>query len=193
MQTNAQINEKALVQGTEEWLQTRRWKITATDAPTIMGQNPWRTTEQLFFDKLHDNRYRETEDIIRGKELEEPARQLYILKKGIHVEPAVMFSNKNEWQMASLDGIDVTKSHIVEIKCPRKASKSKGIPSYYYAQLQHQMEVTGLNEMDFFTFVDFDGEIVHIKRDDLFIKKMNELEFEFYQNLIRQKERLGIV
>src|SRR5215472_18741668 len=112
------------IQGSEAWHKLRKSKITATDAPVIMGVNPWTTPYQRWQEKTCESiSDRKTEAMQRGIDLEPIARDLFSLKTGIELIPKddpknVIISNKNEWMMASLDGIDVTNSHIVEIKCP---------------------------------------------------------------------------
>jgi hypothetical protein len=78
--------------------------------------------------------------------------------------------------MASLDGLNDSKTKCVEIKNPNEKdhelAKSGKIPPHYYPQVQMQLVVTGFDEMDYFSFHKGEGVIVAVKRDEAYIKKM---------------------
>ena len=66
---------------------------------------------------------------------------------------------------------------MVEIKCPNKddhfVAVNKKVPEKYYAQCQHQLAVTGLSGMYYFSFDGSNGVVVEVPRDESFIR--NEL------------------
>jgi len=175
-------------QGCPEWHSLRKTKITATDASVIMGESHWKTRIQLYHEKLsNDPPMPPNERMQRGVDLEPIARDLFILKTGTIVKPAVVV---RDWAMASLDGISDDGKFVVEIKCPGKkdhdAALTGFIPSHYYAQLQHQMYVTDVQNMSYFSFDGVDGVSVHVKRDNKYIEKMIEEEKKFYDCLINK-------
>ena len=43
-------------QGTSEWLNWRKGVIGASDAPTIMGENPWKSPTYLLDEKLGNHK-----------------------------------------------------------------------------------------------------------------------------------------
>lgn len=181
-----QIERLELEQGSKEWHTLRKTKITSTDAAVIMGVSPWKTKSQLYKEKKSQETNTFVNEVMqRGIDLEPIARDLYIYRTGIHVKPAVVVKH---WAMASLDGISDCDRFIVEIKCPgdktHEIATNGKIPDYYYPQLQHQMYVCDLNEIDYFSFDGFSGEIVKVKRDEEYITKMIEKELEFYQCLV---------
>lgn len=182
---SALINSPELVQLTPEWFKLRKSKITATDASIIMGVNPWKTITDLYHEKLSDDPPKPPNAAMqRGNDLEPIARDLFILKTGIVVEPRVIV---NDWAMASLDGISHCGNYVVEIKCPGEKDHAIAlqgkIPEHYYPQLQHQMMVTDVMSMYYFSFDGNDGVIVEVKRDDKYIENMIDREFAFYQCL----------
>ncbi len=175
-------------QGSQEWLDFRKLHITATDASAIMGANPWKSKTQLYHEKLsNDPPMIPNERMQRGIDLEPVARDLFALQTGVEVQPRVVVK---DWQMASLDGIDVFAQKIVEIKCPGEKDHaialSGKVPSHYYPQLQHQMYVCDVDEMYYFSFDGFDGVIVTVKRDNEYIAKMIVEERKFYECIMNK-------
>src|ERR1700752_2200587 len=103
-------------QGTQERLELRKTKITATDAIVIMGASNWKTKVHLYHEKLsNDPPMPSNERMKRGIDLEPVARDLFTIQTGIFMEPKVIVK---DWTMASLDGISELGQCILEIKCP---------------------------------------------------------------------------
>jgi putative phage-type endonuclease len=175
-----------VAQGSKEWLALRKTKITSTDASVIMRANPWKTPIQLYNEKLSDALPMEpNERMKRGTDLEPIARDLFYLKTGIEMYPAVFVK---EWMMASLDGLSKCGNFILEIKCPGEKDHAVAlngmIPRHYIAQLQHAMYVAGVQMAYYFSFDGIDGMIVEVKRDDDYINKMLIEERMFYECLM---------
>lgn len=176
------------IQGTPEWRALRKTKITATDAIIIMGASHWMTRIQLYHEKTSNqpDKYI-NERMQRGIDLEPIARSLFELQTGLIVEPRVVIK---DWVMASLDGISECGSNIVEIKCPGEKDHaialSGKVPDHYYPQLQHQMAVCEVDDMFYFSFDGADGVIVEVKRDNAYIEKMRDLEWDFYQCILNK-------
>jgi putative phage-type endonuclease len=179
---------KDMIQGSPEWHALRKIKITATDAPIIMGVSKWKTKRQLYNEKIsqEDNSF-VTERMQRGIDLEPLARDLFTLKTGIVVEPAIIVQ---DWTMASLDGLSSCGEHILEIKCPGETDHNIAlnakIPDHYYPQVQHQIYVSNLEFLNYFSFDGLDGVIVKVERDDKYIEKMIEEEKKFYDCIINR-------
>jgi len=176
----------ALLQQSQEWLEMRRNKIGASDAPVIMEVSPWKTPYQLWEEKLGIRKENaKTQAMQRGLDLEEKARTCFENKMDLIVLPQVIFHPKNHWMMASLDGMDVEQKHIVEIKCAGKEdhqmAKEGKIPEKYFPQLQHQMEVTGLDMAYYFSFDGEDGVIVEVSRNTKYINELVQNEGKFYK------------
>lgn len=183
MSAACQIMDK-LEQGSQEWLDFRRDKITATDACVIMGASHWKTKIQLYHEKKDPNyRSMTNERMQRGIDLEPMARDLFCAKTGHKMIPKVVVK---DWAMASLDGIN-DWNEILEIKCPgptqHQVAVDGKVPDHYYPQLQHQMWVCNAEKVFFFSFDGFDGVTVEVKRDNDYIEKMIAEEFKFYMCL----------
>ncbi len=171
-----------ILQGSKEWLDLRKTKITATDSAVIIGANPWKTPLELYEEKLSStDQLTKNAAMQRGIDLEPAARELFIIKTGIIVKPAVVVE---DWAMASLDGLSEDQSMAVEIKCPgakgQDMAKIGVIPDYYYPQLQHQMMVLGIDQMYYFSFDGIDGVVLTVIRNDEYIANMAVKEKEFY-------------
>lgn len=182
-----------LKQNSQEWYEFRRSGIGASDAPIIMGVSPYRTMYQLYLDKTESMVQEQNESMRRGRDLEPVAREafekLYLGMYGceISANPCVVQSDENKFIFASLDGYDQEKKVMVEIKCPGEkdhamAKDTKAVPDKYYPQLQHQMYVTGLESMFYFSYRNSE-DFFSIKclRDNKFIEKLVAAEIKFYK------------
>lgn len=175
----------ALIQQTPEWLEFRKGRIGASDAPIIMGVSPWTTPYQLWLEKTSITPPKEknwAQD--RGLTLEDKARKKLEEMTGLCFFPEVVTHPEYEWMMASLDGMELGRKHIAEIKCPGFEDHSTAllgdIPEKYYPQLQHQLEVCGLDMIYYFSFDGENGVLLECHRDDKYIKKMIIKEKAFF-------------
>lgn len=174
----------AMIQNSQEWLEFRKTKVGASDAPIIMEISPWKTPYQLWEEKLGIRETIMTSAMQRGTDMEEEARQAFERETGIAMFPMVKIHPENEWMMASLDGISLDEKNILEIKCPGKedhfTAVSNMVPDKYYPQLQHQLAVTGLEKAYYYSYTRSGSALVSVGRDDKYISKMIKKEKEFY-------------
>ncbi len=175
-------------QNTQEWLDLRKNHIGASDAPVILGQSPWKTAFQLWEEKLGLREVPQMNAAMkRGHELEPIARQAYNDYTGNCAEPEVVFHPEHKWMMASLDGLSLDRSVIVEIKCPGQADHDLAaegkIPVKYYAQLQHQLATIGLNLLHYFSYKDGEFHLVEVEADEGFIRGLYKKEMDFWKKM----------
>lgn len=139
--------EIKLEQGTEEWLAFRRGKRMASETPSIMGLSPYGTPATVRAAKWGKTTTANAA-MRQGTEQEPIAREAYEQKYQL-MRPAVYLDGEYG---ASLDGINIDGDFILEIKTPykdtRKSDRWKaaedGITTRAdYAQIQHQLMVTG--------------------------------------------------
>lgn len=146
-----------VTQGTEAWLAWRRNGIGASDAPAIMGENPWMTPRQILADKLALSSPLSNPLMDRGSALEPEARRSYEQQFGVRVKPDCLKSYAHEWLRASVDGLALDACLVVEIKCGesvyRYPASTREPPGYYYGQLQHILAVTGYAGIDFWCYL----------------------------------------
>jgi len=178
-----------LQQGTKEWSEWRRNGIGASDAPTIMGENPFKNINQLLTEKLNlSHKPFENYAMSIGSKLEPEARRRYIVKKGINVNPVCIKSVQYDWLRASLDGFDLSNKIAVEIKCGKsvylKTAMARTVPKNYYGQLQHILAVTGFEVIDFFCFWPIYQDLLFsIKRNDEYIDRLLNKELDFWKSI----------
>jgi len=182
----------ALTQGTPAWLDWRNQGLGASDAPAIMGENPWKSPERLLKEKLNESSFGQNDAMRRGTELEPEARSRYERLTGIKVRPACLESTQFAWLRGSIDGLAHDGSSVVEIKCGesvyRHAASERQVPQYYLGQLQHILAVTGLPRIDFWCYLPGRPEIhLCIERDNHYIDRLIETETKFWQELKRRK------
>lgn len=139
-------------QGTPEWFEVRKAKLTASHAQAI-GNNG-KGLETYVFELMADY-YSQAEkeqftskDTERGNELEKYAREMYELEQGVKVEQ-VGFIESDEHVGCSPDGL-VEKDGLLEIKCLNDVKHykllvkgEKEIESQYEWQVQMQLFITG--------------------------------------------------
>ena len=179
-----------LDQGTEAWHHWRSQGLGASDAPTILGENPWKSRGELLHEKTHDVRTPTNAAMARGVALEPEARRAYEERIGKPFRPVCLQSTTRGWLLASIDGLADDHSRVVEIKCGesvyRKASASRRVPDYYMGQLQHILAVTGLPEIDFWCYLP-DVPQVHLRvaRDEGYIRRLLVEEEKFWADVQR--------
>lgn len=168
------------------WLEMRKNKIGASDAPVIMNMSPWKTPYSLWQEKVGMNITQHTNSAMRrGLELEGEALDAFESITGHIMFPQMVVNHPTiSWMMATMDGISLDKSVGVEVKCAGKVdhelAKNRVIPDKYIPQLQHQMEVCGWDEMFYFSYHNKEGVVVEVKRDRNFNTRMLEQEEEFW-------------
>jgi putative phage-type endonuclease len=178
-----------LKQGTPEWLEWRHKGIGASDAPIIMGENPWKRVDELLREKRGPARHSiKNEAMNRGTSLEPQARRCYVTRTGNEVKPACLQSNQHVWLRASVDGISTNGNAIVEIKCGesvyRHTAQYRCAPDYYYGQLQHILAVSGLASLDFWCYLPGRPELLtSAARDDKYIERLITAEWNFWNSV----------
>jgi len=172
-------------QNTKEWLAFRRFKIGSSDAPIIMGESPWKTPQQLWEEKMGlKQSFYESLAMQRGKDLEPEARKAFERETGLVVWPNVLIHPEHEFIIASLDGITMDAQAAVEIKCPgektHKMAQDGHIPKHYQIQMQHQLAVTGLQTMFYYSYDGQKGVTLELQRDGALIEEILTKEKEFF-------------
>ena len=179
-------------QGTSEWLRWRHEGIGASDAPTVMRENPWHGVDELLQEKRGIARgRRQNAAMARGARLEPEARKRYETAIGVSVRPVCLQSSQYDWLRASVDGLSADGRTVVEIKCGdsvyRKTASYGKVPHYYYGQVQHVLAITGNSSIDFWCWLPGrSGVLVQVERDAKYIKTLIETERNFWKRVIEK-------
>lgn len=175
----------ALLQQSPEWLELRRTKIGASDSPIIMGVSPWKTPRELWCEKVGISiSPKRSPQMKRGLDKEAEARREFEKQTGILVFPAVVFSDKYDFMMASLDGMDIDRENIVEIKVPGKEDHEMAmdgvIPEKYIPQLMKQMIVCNLDHAFYFSWNEKSSKVIEIEKNSNYCVQLIAKETEFW-------------
>lgn len=174
-----------LDQQSPEWLTWRSGGLGGSDAPVIMGVSPWMTRYQLWERKTGRAEATAANAAMRrGIELEADARTAYENAMGEIMEPHCLISSLFDWMRASVDGINLAGTIILEIKCPGKEDHAEAVsgrvPAKYVPQLQHNLAVSGAKVCHYWSFDGESGVLVTVSRDDLYITALVEAERAFW-------------
>ncbi len=177
-----------LEQNTPEWEEWKKSKIGASDAPVIMGVSPYQTPYQLWETKLNLVPPKaKNMGMEKGHAMEEKARSELEKLTGFLFFPKVMQHPSISWMSCSLDCMDIDGKHIGELKYANQEDYSLAaagkVPEKHFPQLQHQMEVCGVEMTFYFSFNGAQGSLVKVYRDDNYIKKLIKKEEEFWDRL----------
>ena len=198
--------ESTVEQRTEEWLQSRLGRFTASEIYKLMGVRGLGETGKTYAtDKAIEQLFGKVEenfvsyDMQRGIELEPLAFAKFKELKSlefIDVQTCGFFELGDN-AGASPDGL-VGDDAILEIKCPKANTffelvATNDVDKKYYYQMQIQMMATNRNKAYFFNYYILDGVEYHhtieVERDDevceLMLKRIAEAN-EIKENMIKQ-------
>ncbi len=184
-----------LEQGSEAWHEWRRHGIGASEAPTIMSENPWKTADELLeMRRGLQKRKPATKSMALGSALEPEARRAFEIEIGEAMSPICVQSVKFEWMRASLDGMAWDESRVVEIKCGARVYQEtamfRRVPRQYFAQLQHILAVTGLGEIDFWSFWPECCPVhLRVPRNEQYIRRLIAIEELFWGKIVQEKSK----
>jgi putative phage-type endonuclease len=181
-----------LKQNTPEWHRWRLEGIGASDAPVVMGEAPFRTRRFLWSVKTGLAKESAVGPAARrGRALEHTARSAYERYTGIQIKPLCLVHDGLKWMRASLDGLSFDGTIALEVKCPwgnrdRAALREGRIPHHYYAQVQHQLEVLGVEELHYWSFDGRAGTLVKVRHDREYVAKLLEAETAFWLRVVER-------
>ena len=172
------------------WHAWRRDGLGASDAPTVMGENPYRSRDALLAEKLGGDGEPQSFYMARGVALEPEARDEFQRLTGLRFAPLCLQSTALDWLRASLDGLSLDRTRVLEIKCGQAAYRTTAAtgrpPRYYHGQLQHILAVTGLECIDYVCYLP--GQpLLHlpVPRDEPYIANLLAAEHAFWELVLR--------
>ncbi len=188
-------------QGTQEWLELRKGKVTASKVADVLAKTKTGVSASRG-NYLIELAIQRVTGVIEesftnaamqwGKDNEHVARALYEAQTGTFVDQVPFVDHPTiEWFGCSPDGL-VGTDGLVEIKCPNSKThweyfKKNAPPTNYIIQMQAQMACTNTQWCDFVSYDPRMPEqsqllIVRIDRDDDFINNVMIPEIEKFLN-----------
>ncbi len=199
---------KDLIQGTDDWLQARVGKITASRFSDVLAKTKSgvsKTRQSYMYDVIAEKMTMQPAESFTnqymqwGTQTEPLAREFYQSTIQDEIEQ-VGFVELNESVGCSPDGL-VGSSGLLEIKCPKTTTQIQrwidgGFPSEYQAQVQGQLWICNREWCD---FVSFDPRIltdkkmfkVRVRRDEAFIKTLKTEINQFIEEMNAIIEKLN--
>ena len=150
-----------IIQGTPEWFDIRKGKMTASHAQAIANQ---KTGLDSYIDGMMSELYSRAdkeqfrnEHTDRGNELEEQAANIYAFNNEVELK-TVGFVEHSEYAGCSPDRL-VGDKGLLEIKCPDDKAyfqfllkRERAIDTKYIWQMQMNLLITGLEWCDFVAY-----------------------------------------
>lgn len=189
----------------EEWLAYRRKGIGGSDAAAVLGISPFRTTRDLYYDKLNIVTADDAENWVAmemGTLLEDLVARIFAKKTGLKIfKRKVMFQHPlYPWMLADLDyQVELPDGTlaILEIKTTNYNAKDKWwyngeeiVPVYYEAQGRHYMCVMNINRVYFCClYGNNEDEVIirHMERDLSYEEELIALEDFFWHDNVLAK------
>jgi putative phage-type endonuclease len=126
--------------------------LTASDAATAIGCNPYETPDGLYVKKVGGRKFGGNAATERGTLLEPIARDMYDAKYNTkRHEIGLVQHPEHKWLGGSPDGVTEC-GKLIEIKCPLTRKIEDKVPKHYVAQIQLLMEILDLPECDFIQY-----------------------------------------
>lgn len=179
-------------QGTDEWLEFRKFKIGSSDAASIMGCG-FKTPLQLFDEHWGSAPKRQANQAMkRGSAMEVEARDWLNAKYGIDLIPVVAQNPSCDWHISSMDGLYISEKgdmFACEIKCPGEENHQLAldgvVPPIYIPQCYHILETSpDLERILYLSYTPESQAEIWVYRDEVEMEKQLQKEEEFYQTLI---------
>ena len=142
--------DRQIPQRTPRWYKARLEMVTASDWATAVGKNPYQSRNSLLMKKqTQDSSFSGSSATMWGQKYEPVATSIYEHMSGKTVaEFGLLPHPQYSYLGASPDGI--TKDGImIEIKCPSSREINGIPPSYYWMQVQGQLEICDLEVCHF--------------------------------------------
>lgn len=178
-------------QGSQEWLQGRCGKPTASNYSKILTATLKKsTTRDSYINKLIAEKITgepellfKTDAMKRGNELEPVAKAYYELTYGYDVVETGLILHDTIEAGASPDGVIFEGDKIIgglEIKCPLGSThienlRKQKVPSQYMPQIQGCLWVTGAQWWDFMSFhPDIEPMVIRVYPDQAYIEALEK-------------------
>ena len=175
--------------GSPEWHHARQEGIGGSEIGTVLGLNPWESAYALWakrsglIPKLATSNFA----MRLGQVLEEPILQIWqeqnpdyeVFTTGTYQHPKVPYLHANPDALAR--NIETGEWIVLEVKTSRNYWDE--LPPQYEAQVQHYLDVMGLQRGKILGLVGMDWVEADIDRDDFQIKQQRQAAKDFWDSL----------
>lgn len=194
----------------EEWLEARRGGIGGSDASSVLGFNPYKSSISVYLEKIQNNNL--SRDLERkngislinknqfkeevsykmelGNKLEEFVAREFTLKTGKKVRNinGILKNDNYPFALANIDRAVVGEKAFLECKVTNSFSKKlwkKEVPMHYQIQMTHYMAITGATHCYVAALIGNEDLVIHkIYRDEELINKVMDLEKRFWDECV---------
>ena len=145
----ANIEHNTLNMPKETWLKLRKKGIGGSDASSILNLNPYRSSVNVYMDKIDENiEIKSNMKMILGEKLEEFVAKEFCNQTGKKVRNlnGILRNHKYPYAIANLDKVVVSENAFLECVVTNSYLKkewSEEVPIHYQIQCYHYMAVTG--------------------------------------------------
>lgn len=179
----------------ETWLEARRKGIGGSDAPAILGLNPYRSAFDVYADKLGlVDPPEENEAMRQGRDLEDyvASRFMEATGKKVRRRNAILQHPEYPFMIANIDRFIIGENAGLECKTTSALTKHKfkqgEYPAAYYVQCMHYMAVTGTEKWYLAVLVlGKEFHVFEILRDEAEIQALIEAERAFWEDHVQAK------
>ena len=194
----------------EEWLEARRGGIGGSDASSVLGFNPYKSSISVYLEKIqHNNLSKDLErndgiSLINknqfkeevsykmelGNKLEEFVAREFTLKTGKKVRNInrILKNDNYPFALANIDRAVVGEKAFLECKVTNSFLKKlwkKEVPMHYQIQMTHYMAITGATHCYVAALIGNEDLVIHkIYRDEELISKVMNLEKRFWDECV---------
>ena len=180
-------------QRSQEWLNLRGNLLTASDAATAIGLNPYEKPDGLLAKKCGAARpWAGNEATAHGTRLEPMVRDLYDMRHGqISHEIGLVQHPVHKFLGGSPDGI-TESGRLLEIKCPLSRKIKPEVPGYYLPQIQLLLEIMDLEMCDFVQYKEGPPEefvVVEVPRDREWFAKYLPVMKAFWDRVLEMRKK----
>ena len=192
----------------EQWLEARKCGIGGSDAASILGLNPYKSSVSVYIEKVDyihgvsmsdkningckiDNSNEEANYRMElGNKLEDFVANEFSLKTSLKVRNVngILKNDKYPFAIANIDRAVVGEKAFLECKVTNSYSKKvwqMGVPIHYQIQVNHYMAVTGATHCYVAALIGNEELIIHrIDRDEEIIDEIMKLEAMFWDKCI---------
>lgn len=196
----------------EQWLEARKSGIGGSDAASVLGLNPYKSSVSVYIEKVDyihgvsmsekningckkDNSNEEVNYRMElGNKLEDFVANEFSLKTGLKVRNVngILKNDKYPFAIANIDRAVVGEKAFLECKVTNSFNKKewiKTIPIHYKIQMNHYMAVTGASHCYVAVLIGNEELVIHkLERDEDYIEEIMKLEEIFWNNCILGNE-----